>query len=304
MSFVAPRLRDPEAVALASSAARLATTARYLYDEAAYRRRPDAPEPRPRPSDVLRHRSRRGPGRARVRRRSTRRSRGRSTLPDARRRSRRGAAGGRYGVARGRCSRSSRRRDGPTRSWCTCGGARGGDATMAIEPLTGRTRVADRYVDARARPGRPTTPADDRARRRRRAPRGAAAEHATVADEARCALREHDAARVHAARGAGRRGGARARAREPARAPRAQHRPDRPRSACDRGDDARTRAHGRGRRRPVSRPRGDPRATSSWTTRTAIPICAGSGRSSRRRCRTFARSACACSAARKSPATT
>jgi general secretion pathway protein H len=39
-SFLAPRLRDPEALALSSSAARLATTARYLYDEAAYQRVP------------------------------------------------------------------------------------------------------------------------------------------------------------------------------------------------------------------------------------------------------------------------
>ena len=39
-SFLAPRLRDPESAALAASAARLATTARYLYDEAAYQRVP------------------------------------------------------------------------------------------------------------------------------------------------------------------------------------------------------------------------------------------------------------------------
>jgi prepilin-type N-terminal cleavage/methylation domain-containing protein len=40
LSFLAPRLRDPEGMALASSTARLATAARYLYDEAAYRRVP------------------------------------------------------------------------------------------------------------------------------------------------------------------------------------------------------------------------------------------------------------------------
>lgn len=40
VSFLAPRLRDPEGMALAASAARLATTARYLYDEAAYQRLP------------------------------------------------------------------------------------------------------------------------------------------------------------------------------------------------------------------------------------------------------------------------
>jgi prepilin-type N-terminal cleavage/methylation domain-containing protein len=40
VSFVAPRLRDPDTLALTSTAARLATTARYLYDEAAYQRLP------------------------------------------------------------------------------------------------------------------------------------------------------------------------------------------------------------------------------------------------------------------------
>ena len=40
VSFLAPRLRDPEGMALSTSASRLATTARYLYDEAAYRRLP------------------------------------------------------------------------------------------------------------------------------------------------------------------------------------------------------------------------------------------------------------------------
>lgn len=39
-SFVVPRLRDPEGMALTSSASRLATTARYLYEEAAYQRVP------------------------------------------------------------------------------------------------------------------------------------------------------------------------------------------------------------------------------------------------------------------------
>ena len=39
-SFVIPRLRDADSTALTSSAARLATTARYLYEEAAFRRRP------------------------------------------------------------------------------------------------------------------------------------------------------------------------------------------------------------------------------------------------------------------------
>ncbi len=39
-SFVIPRLRDADSLALSSSAARLATTTRYLYEEAAFRRRP------------------------------------------------------------------------------------------------------------------------------------------------------------------------------------------------------------------------------------------------------------------------
>lgn len=39
-SFLIPRLRDTDSTALASAAARLATTSRYLYEEAAFRRRP------------------------------------------------------------------------------------------------------------------------------------------------------------------------------------------------------------------------------------------------------------------------
>jgi len=39
-SFVIPRLRDAQSTALAASAARLATTARLLYEEAAFRRTP------------------------------------------------------------------------------------------------------------------------------------------------------------------------------------------------------------------------------------------------------------------------
>jgi prepilin-type N-terminal cleavage/methylation domain-containing protein len=39
-SFVIPRLRNADSAALTSGAARLATTARYLYEEAAFRRRP------------------------------------------------------------------------------------------------------------------------------------------------------------------------------------------------------------------------------------------------------------------------
>ena len=40
LSFLIPRLRNVDSAALASSAARLATTSRYLYEEAAFRRRP------------------------------------------------------------------------------------------------------------------------------------------------------------------------------------------------------------------------------------------------------------------------
>jgi general secretion pathway protein H len=40
VSFVIPRLRNTDSAALTSGAARLATTARYLYEEAAFRRRP------------------------------------------------------------------------------------------------------------------------------------------------------------------------------------------------------------------------------------------------------------------------
>ena len=40
VSFLIPRLRDAESAALESSAARLAVTTRYVYEEAAFRRRP------------------------------------------------------------------------------------------------------------------------------------------------------------------------------------------------------------------------------------------------------------------------
>ena len=40
VSFLIPRLRDVESTRLTASAERLATTARYLYDEAAFRQRP------------------------------------------------------------------------------------------------------------------------------------------------------------------------------------------------------------------------------------------------------------------------
>ena len=40
VSFLIPRLRDAESIRLTASAEHLATTARYLYDEAAFRQRP------------------------------------------------------------------------------------------------------------------------------------------------------------------------------------------------------------------------------------------------------------------------
>ncbi|MCC6848528.1 MAG: prepilin-type N-terminal cleavage/methylation domain-containing protein [Deltaproteobacteria bacterium] len=144
VAFLAPRLRDPEDVALAASAERLATTARYLYDEAAYRRlpmrlnldldqqayfvtvlggEPDAPEFVPLDSPLARPVSLP----ANVAFRDV-------VLP---------AVGlVTEGVVFAQFS---------PEGWADplvvhLHGRSGGDATMAIEPLTGRTRVADRYV--------------------------------------------------------------------------------------------------------------------------------------------------------------
>lgn len=144
VSFVAPRLRDPETMALSSSAARLATTARYLYDEAAYRRvpmrlnldldhqmyfvtvlggTPDAPEFVPDESTLSKP----------------------VTLPDA--------VVFRDVVlpAVGTVNEGIVFAQFSPEGWADplvvhLRGRSGGDATMAIEPLTGRTRVADRYV--------------------------------------------------------------------------------------------------------------------------------------------------------------
>ncbi len=157
-SFLAPRLRDPDATALASSAARLATTARYLYDEAAYQRLPmrlnfdldnqtyfvtvlggdpDAPEFVPVSDGLAKP----------------------TTLPDA--------VVFRDVVlpAVGTVSEGIVFAQFSPDGWADplvvhLRGRAGGDATMAIDPLTGRTRVADRYVvldpddDARDRDGR------------------------------------------------------------------------------------------------------------------------------------------------------
>lgn len=143
-SFVAPRLRDPDALALSSSAERLATTARYLYDEAAYQRLPmrlnfdldrqmyfvtvlggdpDAPEFVPVDSPLARP----------------------VALPDS--------VAFRDVVlpAVGTVSEGTVFAQFSPEGWADplvvhLRGRSGGDATMAIEPLTGRTRVADRYV--------------------------------------------------------------------------------------------------------------------------------------------------------------
>jgi prepilin-type N-terminal cleavage/methylation domain-containing protein len=143
-SFLVPRLRDPEAAALTASADRLATIARYLYDEAAYQRLPmrlnldldhqvyfvtvlggdpDAPEFVPARSPLARP----------------------VTLPDA------VAFRDVFLPAVGTVSEGIVFAQFSPDGWADplvvhLRGRSGGDATMAIEPLTGRTRVADRYV--------------------------------------------------------------------------------------------------------------------------------------------------------------
>lgn len=143
-SFLAPRLRDPESTALAASAARLATTARYLYDEAAYQRVPmrlnldldrqvyfvtvlggdrDDPEFVPADSPLARP----------------------VALPDS--------VAFRDVVlpAVGLVTEGIVFAQFSPEGWADplvvhLRSRSGADATMAIEPLTGRTRVADRYV--------------------------------------------------------------------------------------------------------------------------------------------------------------
>jgi prepilin-type N-terminal cleavage/methylation domain-containing protein len=144
VSFLAPRLRDPDALALTASAARLATTARYLYDEAAYQRvpmrlnidldhqayfvtvlggDPDAPEFVAVDSALARP----------------------VALPDA-------VAFADVvlpalgTVTEGTVFAQFSPEGGADALVVHLRGRAGGDATMAIDPLTGRTRVADRYV--------------------------------------------------------------------------------------------------------------------------------------------------------------
>lgn len=143
-SFLLPRLRDPEHAQLQSTAARLANTARYLYDEAAYQRLPmrlnldldrqvwfvtvlggdpDDPEFVPADSPLARP----------------------VALPDA--------VTFRDVVlpAVGTVSEGTVFAQFSPEGWADplvvhLRSRSGGDATMAIDPLTGRTRVADRYV--------------------------------------------------------------------------------------------------------------------------------------------------------------
>ncbi len=144
VSFLVPRFRDSERMALTASAERLATTARYLYDEAAYQRLPmrlnldldnqvyfvtvlggdpDAPEFVPARSPLARP----------------------VALPDA------VAFRDVFLPAVGTVSEGIVFAQFSPDGWADplvvhLRGRSGGDATMAIEPLTGRTRVADRYV--------------------------------------------------------------------------------------------------------------------------------------------------------------
>ncbi len=167
-SFLAPRLRDPETVALQSAANRIATTARYLYDEAAYQRLPmrlnldldhqtyfvtvlggdpDDPEFVPVASSLAKP----------------------TLLPDA--------VAFRDVVLPtvGTVTEGLVFAQFSPEGWADplvvhLRGRSGGEATMAIEPLTGRTRVADRYVVLdldRERDRDPRGRADDADRRAR-----------------------------------------------------------------------------------------------------------------------------------------
>ncbi len=143
-SFLVPRLRDPETLALSSATERLANTARYLYDEAAYRRvpmrlnidldhqtyfvtelgsDPDAPEFVPSTSLLARP----------------------VALPDA------VSIADVVLPALGTVTEGVVFAQFSPEGWADplvvhLRGRAGGDATMAIDSLTGRTRVADRYV--------------------------------------------------------------------------------------------------------------------------------------------------------------
>jgi len=158
LGFLAPRLRDPEQTALTASIDRLASLARYLYDEAAYERvpmrlnfdldhqtyfvtelggDPDAPEFVPSESSLARP----------------------VILPDAI--AFRDVVLPAVGTVSAGIVFAQFSPEGWADPLVVHLRSRGGrEATMAIEPLTGRTRVADRYVtldrsgrDADSRPG-------------------------------------------------------------------------------------------------------------------------------------------------------
>jgi prepilin-type N-terminal cleavage/methylation domain-containing protein len=144
-SFLAPRLRDPEGAALTSTTTRLATAVRYLYDEAAYRRvpmrlnldldqqvyfatelggDPDAPEFVPSRSSLAKP----------------------TALPDS------VAFQDVVLPAVGKVSEGIVFAQFSPEGWADplvvhLRGRSGAKTTIAIEPLTGRTRVADRYVE-------------------------------------------------------------------------------------------------------------------------------------------------------------
>ena len=169
-SFLVPRLRDPEGMALSASAAKLATTARYLYDEAAYRRvpmrlnldldhqtwfvtvlggEPDAPEFVPIDSVLAR----------------------RTVLPDAV--AFRDVVLPTLGIVTEGVVFAQFSPDGWADPLVVHLRSRSGDeATMAIEPLTGRTRVAAGYVVLDAERDRDRSPEEQRRDQEARAQRG------------------------------------------------------------------------------------------------------------------------------------
>lgn len=159
-SFVVPRLRDPEATQLTATTARLASTARYLYDEAAYRRvpmrlnldldhqvyfvtelggDPDAPEFVPARSPLAKP----------------------AVLPDAV--TFRDVMLPALGTVTEGIVFAQFSPDG----WADplvvhLRNRLGTETTMAIEPLTGRTRVADGYIALEHDPDRDRSEADRR----------------------------------------------------------------------------------------------------------------------------------------------
>jgi general secretion pathway protein H len=169
-SFLVPRLRDPEGMALSASAAKLATTARYLYDEAAYRRvpmrlnldldhqawfvtvlggEPDAPEFVPIDSALARP----------------------TVLPDAV--AFRDVVLPTLGIVTEGVVFAQFSPDGWADPLVVHLRSRSGEeATMAIEPLTGRTRVAEGYVVLDAERDRDRSPEEQRRDQEARAQRG------------------------------------------------------------------------------------------------------------------------------------